>query len=207
MILTEQQNDSLTELINIAFGRTASSLSELTGQRVILDVPKLSLHRVDQVLSSMGNITMREVATIHQMFSGNISGDAVLILDHEGAILLASLLTNEQFPEQELTFSTREVLTEVGNILLNACVGMFGNILHLRISFTLPSFHLETLDGLLNSIMIGKEEMRYALLIYTGFLIKDNGVNGYLMLVLGVKSLDRLIQAIEEWEREQTSGV
>ena len=36
MVLTEQQTDALTELINIAFARTGAALSELTGHRVLL---------------------------------------------------------------------------------------------------------------------------------------------------------------------------
>ena len=36
MVLTEKQSDAIAELINIAFARTASSLSEMSGYRVFL---------------------------------------------------------------------------------------------------------------------------------------------------------------------------
>jgi chemotaxis protein CheC len=38
MNLTAVQEDALTEVINIGFGRAAASLSKLTGQRVQLEV-------------------------------------------------------------------------------------------------------------------------------------------------------------------------
>ena len=44
MILTERQNDALAELINIAFARTAAALSDLTGHRVSLNPPEVSVH-------------------------------------------------------------------------------------------------------------------------------------------------------------------
>ena len=41
MILTDEQQDILTELVNIGVGRAAASLSELVGKRIDLNVPKL----------------------------------------------------------------------------------------------------------------------------------------------------------------------
>ena len=46
MQLTEFQQDAVTEIINIAFSRTAASLSELTGNRVELDVPEVATHPI-----------------------------------------------------------------------------------------------------------------------------------------------------------------
>ena len=40
MELTALQQDALIELLNIGFGRAAASLSQLTGHRVLLDVPR-----------------------------------------------------------------------------------------------------------------------------------------------------------------------
>jgi chemotaxis protein CheC len=45
LVLTERQNDAISELINIAFARTGAALSELTGQRVLLSPPTASIHR------------------------------------------------------------------------------------------------------------------------------------------------------------------
>jgi chemotaxis protein CheC len=205
MILTEQQNDSLSELINIAFGRTAYSLSELTGQRVVLDNPRIKMLPTGELFSSLGKVMSGEVATVHQMFSGPVSGDALLLLDYDGAVLLASLLTDETIQANRLDMSAREVLTEVGNILLNACLGMFGNLLHVHVSFSLPRLHLDLLDGLLKTIIAGKEELRYAMVITTAFRLRESAVSGYLIIILGVTSLDRLIQAVETWEKRQTN--
>jgi len=44
--LTELQTDAVTELINIAFSRAAASLSDLTRDRVDLEVPEVSVHPI-----------------------------------------------------------------------------------------------------------------------------------------------------------------
>ena len=39
-----------------------------------------------------------------------------------------------------LDASGREVITEVGNIVLNACLGVFGNLLKVQVTFAVPRF-------------------------------------------------------------------
>ena len=203
MILTERQNDSLSEFINIAFARTGAALSELTGHRVMLNPPEVSVHPTLELGQALAKFVPGEVASIHQVFIGPVAGDALLLLNHDGAVQLADLLTDERIPSKYLDESAREVLTEVGNILLNACLGMFSNMLHVHVSFSVPRLHLESLDELINSLITDKDELHYALVIYTAFHVRDSAVSGYLVMVLSVASLDRLIQEVEAWEERQ----
>ena len=203
MILTERQNDSLAEFINIAFGRTGAALSELTGHRVMLNPPSVSVYPTAQLNGALVKFVPGDVASIHQVFVGPIAGDALLLLNHDGAVHLADLLTDGSTPSKYLDESAREVLTEVGNILLNACLGMFGNMLHIHVSFSVPRLHIESLDELIESLITEKNSLHYALVIYTAFQIRDSAVNGYLVMVLSVASLDRLIMEVEAWEERQ----
>jgi chemotaxis protein CheC len=204
MELTDRQRDAISELINIAFARTGSALSELTGHRVMLNAPEVSVHPTEELPAALAKFIPGEIASIHQVFGGPVAGDALLLLNHDGAVHLTDLLTdNSAPPSGRLDESAREVLTEVGNILLNACLGMFGNLLDVRVSFSVPRLHLETLDELLTSIIRGGSEPQYALVIYTAFLIRDSSVRGFLVMVLSVASLDRLIQEVEAWEGRQ----
>src|SRR5262245_21090722 len=203
MLLTERQRDALAELINIAFARTAASLSELSGHRVLLDAPGVEVIGIDQLPAAIGTFIKEEIVSVHQIFTGPVAGDALLMLNYEGAVTLTDLLCEYSASSHKLDESAREALTEVGNILLNACLGVFGNLLHVQVSFSMPRLHLESLDRLLRSITIGTEELRYAVVVSAAFSIKESHVSGYLAIVLGVSSLDRLLKAIEHWEESQ----
>ncbi|HEX6185533.1 MAG TPA: hypothetical protein VFZ44_16720 [Pyrinomonadaceae bacterium] len=204
MELTERQRDAISELINIAFSRTGAALSELTGHRVLLSAPEVSVHPTTDLPGALAKFIPGEIASIHQVFGGPVSGDALLLLNHDGAVHLTDLLTDgSAAPSSRLDESAREVLTEVGNILLNACLGMFGNLLDVRVSFSVPRLHLDTLDDLLASLIEGGSEPQYALVVYTAFHIRDSSVKGFLVIVLSVTSLDRLIQEVEAWEERQ----
>src|SRR5882672_5769411 len=113
--LTERQADALTELVNIAFGLTAAKLSEISGHRVLLETPIIAIHPMDALARELGLFVTGEVATVHQVFTGPVSGDAILFLNYEGAVKLSNLLVEEHLRSQRLDSSTDEILTEVGN--------------------------------------------------------------------------------------------
>lgn len=200
MDLTQNQQDALSELINIGFARAANSLSELTGDRVLLDVPQVSIHTIDRLAPKLATFVDGEVATVQQIFNGPVSGNALLLLNYDGAVMLSDLITPDGQPHsQRLDTAASEVITEIGNILLNACLSVFGNLLQIQISFSVPRLYLEAIDGLIHSLVIGKEEMRYAMVVYTGFRMQDDSIKGYLVIVLSVVSLEKLLQAVENW--------
>lgn len=202
MQLTTNQTDALTELINIGYARAASALSELTGYRIKLEVPQVAVHPIDEVGELLSRSISGEVASVHQVFSGPVGGNALLLLDREAAMMLNRLLTNDN-TSRILDTSAQEVLTEVGNIVLNACLGVFGNLLQVQVTFAVPRLHVESINKVLHSITVGDEELQYALTIQTKFSLRNSDVSGYLVIVLGVTSLDRLLEEIEKWEQRQ----
>ena len=81
----------------------------------------------------------------------------------------------------------RTILEEGGHVVMevNACLGTFGNMLKVQITFVVPRLQLEGLDALLSSLNIGNKEIQYALVVYTNFHIKINEITGFMVIVLG----------------------
>jgi chemotaxis protein CheC len=203
--LDARQTDALTELINIAFGLTASKLSEISNSRIVIDAPIVSIHPIEEVASEMGLLESGDVVAVHQAFTGEISGDAMLFLDHYGAVRLSNLLIEDILPSNSLDTAKGEILTEIGNMLLGACLGVFGNLLEVRISFAVPVLHLESLKPLLTTLSIAGE-VRHAVVIATSFSIQEQEVSGQLAIALSTSSLERLIQAVDVWEGSHCSA-
>lgn len=203
MELTESQRDALTELINIGYARAAGALSQLTGHRITLEVPQIAIHRVHEMTALLQGVVQGEVATINQIFSGPVSGNALLLLDDDAALLLTRLLTGDTSADEPMDSAAREVITEVGNIVLNACLGVFGNLLKVQVSFSVPRLHVESVADVFNSITVADRELEFALMIHTRFYVQSENVSGYLVIVLGVTSLDRLLFEVKRWEERQ----
>lgn len=202
MDLTVSQKDALTELINIGYARAAAALSDLTGHRISLEVPEVAIHLISEIKERLSKVILGEVASVNQIFSGPITGNAILLLDREAAMLLNRLLTDRS-NTQELDGAAREVITEVGNIVLNACLGAFGNLLKVQVTFTVPYLQIETVQKVLSSITVSGDELEYALIIHTRFHMRTSDVSGYLVIILGVTSLERLMQELKKWEERE----
>lgn len=202
MDLTPTQKDALTELINIGYARAAAALSDLTGHRISLAVPEVAIHSISEITNKLQKVIVGEVASVNQIFSGPIKGNAILLLDQEAAMLLNRLLT-DRANTPELDGAAREVITEVGNIVLNACLGAFGNLLKVQVTFTVPQLQIETFPRVLKSIKVSGDDLEYALIIHTRFHMRTSDVSGYLVIILGVTSLERLLLELRKWEERE----
>src|SRR6478609_9192636 len=205
MQLTVLQQDAVTELINIAFSRAAASLSDLTKCRVDLEVPEVSVHPIDDVATAISRFVSGDVATVHQVFTGPVAGDAFLLLNFDGAVHLVDLLTDTPTSGGTLGASAREVITEVGNILMNACLGVFGNLLHVRFSFSVPKLSLDDLSLMVQSLIIADNSLQHALVVGARFRMRGSEVTGCLILVLGIASFELFLNAVETWAEKTLS--
>ena len=202
MTISRLDHDALTELFNIGLHKAAASLSELTGQRIIVDLPRLWVCPIEETHVRLRELIEGELATVHQVFMGSVSGDAVLVLEYENASRLAALLTQGDVAmDGRLDQSAREVLVEVGNVILSSCLSAFGDMLQVAVSFSVPRIHVESLEGLLRSLRVESEEMHYTLLAATRFRLSEGEVGGYLMIAVGLSSLDLITKALAEHER------
>ena len=199
MALTGHQSEAVAELVNIAFARAGAALAGLAGERVKLSVPEVSAHPLADLAPALGRFVRGEVATVHQVFDGQFAGDGLLVLEVAGARRLAGLLTGARSPAGRLGPAAEEAVTEVGNILLNACLGVFGDLLRVRITFAVPELHLESLAGMLAGLTVGGDPLRHALMVGARFEVRASAVSGCVVLVLGVTSMEAFVRAVEEW--------
>lgn len=190
-------HDALTELFNIGLHRAAYSLSELTGQRILVDLPRLWVCPIDEMHSRFVELLVGDLATVHQIFRGSVKGDAVLVLQYEAATRLAALMTDGEVAHGgRLDQSAREVLGEIGNVILSACLSSFGDMLKVAVTFSVPRIHVESLEGLLRSLQVDSREMQYALLAATQFRLSQGEVGGYLIVAVGMSSLSLISEAL-----------
>jgi chemotaxis protein CheC len=193
--------DALTELFNIGLHRAASSLSELTSQRILVDLPQLWVCPIEETHERLIELLQGDLATVHQIFRGTVTGDAVLVLQYESAARLAALMTDGEVAlGGRLDQSAREVLAEIGNVILSSCLSSFGDMLRVSVSFSVPRIHVESLEGMLRSLQVDNEDLHFALLAATQFRLSEEEVGGYLIIAVGVSSLTIITDALARGE-------
>lgn len=108
---TDMQLDALRELANISSGTAATSLSQLLGREVDLNVPKAFALPLADAVDASGD-SGKEVTGIALTVEGDVEGIVLLLVKPDGAATLCNLLGVE--PGTEVGDSA---LGEIGNIL------------------------------------------------------------------------------------------
>jgi chemotaxis protein CheC len=197
MYVTAEQQDALSELINIGFGRAAATLSVLVGQRVLLEAPRVEILSIPELRSFIVPLATGNEIIVEQLFKGALSGNTLLFMDSQSISVLVDLLGGGPGVEHPITEYDREAMLEIGNILLNSYIGSFGNLLKTQITFLVPELRTESLDDLLIHFETGNGQVTYTLLVKTEFHFTNRSIGGYIVLIVGISSLEDLFRAIE----------
>lgn len=195
--LTENQEDALKELINIGVGRAAGMLNEMTSSRIRLRVPWLRVAEAGE-LKSIIEGDGEQLSAVKMGFGGPLSGTAALIFPKTEAALLVSHLTGEPLDTPDIDALRAVTLTEIGNIVVNCVLGSMMNLIQRQITFTLPNY----CEGDLSTVIcssLGSSTGR-VLLVRTRFCLEEMHLEGDIVLILEVGSLDQLITGIESLE-------
>jgi len=200
-LLGEEQIDALKEIINIAFGEAAASLSDVIGLHAILNVPQIKILPADEIQKFIVNEIGAEHGfhVIEQHYSSKFKGVAFLLFSSESGKMFISLLEgNEEVPEYfTINLLEKETLTEVGNIIIGACVGKIAELLSDVVTYMPP----RCIDGkvLQNDIPKSFWGNGYAVILKTLFKFELSEVYGYLFLVINVESIEWLKKAINKF--------
>lgn len=193
--LSPEVRDGLTEIFNLGIGRAAAALNTLIGEDVRLSVPRLDLlPRVDAAPHVRRHLP-GTICAVRERFAGDIGGDAVLLLDEQDSLTLLHALLMHDGALAEITDLEREALAEVGNILLNACLGSIANALDIAVTGDVPAFETGSLEAVLQGS--GDPLTATVVLIKVEFLLAQRSVAGFITVLLDLQSGATLVQAVE----------
>lgn len=190
------EKDALGELINIAMGSAAEKLSELSGNEVHMSVPSVELVTVEKYKKVMRDGDSENLISVSEKFTGGFSGNAGLIFYFNKSINLIKSLMPDIVHEDEFTDLEEEVLTEVGNILLNSCISTFANILKKEFHTDIPRFNKGTVEDILN-IQHGVDSTNYYILLAeVEFFVQSKEISGHVGLTLTLPVLRSLLDEL-----------
>jgi chemotaxis protein CheC len=197
LIINTDQKDALNELINIGFGRAANALSILVRTRVILQAPEAEVYTVPEIKRAFSIFGESDIGSVYQVFTGSISGTMALLMDLESATALVDLAHRSKISMRKIKESDQEDLAEIGNILLNAFCGSFANLLNLSVTYSTPQYYQSPAGGQVDFLTKKQQEIQYAVVVKVRFHLVEGSVEGYVIILMGVSSLEALFSAIQ----------
>lgn len=195
-MLTPQQKDTITEIINIGVGKGSASLSQMIDGEIILNVPYVNLISFDQVFSELKKLQVSDVHAVELKFSGEYEGLANIILPEDSAKLLASMLIHEDPDSAAIVEMKDGLMIEVGNIILNAIMGSFGNMLDAPLDYHMPKSYQGDITKIYGEL--DQERFNQILICRTNFRIRDKDISGEILIMYEMSSFSKLKAVLDK---------
>jgi len=196
--IDDQTIDAIREIVNIGIGRAAGQLQQMTGSHIHLQIPSIKIVPFDEITEAGNTIISGDtLSAVLLDFKGTFSGMSAMVFPPDSAAALVMLLTGEQEKSPELDAMRIEALKEVGNIIINAVMGSIANILSEHLTYSIPAYYEGPMVNLAGLKRNGLRD-ECVLLARTNFLIEDLNIEGDILLILEIGSLDALVESINK---------
>jgi chemotaxis protein CheC len=201
--LSELEFDALAELINLGVSRAAFSLRQLVGEQVHLTVPSVEILLRPEAAELISPNQSNLLVAVRQAFEGEFSGCALLIFPEANSLELVRAVSGVDLPLEDILELEQEALTEIGNIILNGCMGTIANLLERSLTMSLP----EIIHGSgINFFELSPSGLDDGVLfIRINFSLQGREISGYVAIVLDFLSLEALRGLIADFIRRTTT--
>lgn len=136
--------DCYQELSNVSMGRAAEKLSEVLGVFITLPVPNVNMLEMGELKMALGLADEEQATAICQGFMAKgISGEAILLINDVSMENLADLMSYEENLTEHIE---RELVMDIGNVLIGTFLKSFGELVHLNFSQGHPNLMGEHLS-------------------------------------------------------------
>ncbi|MEO5332162.1 MAG: hypothetical protein H7839_09075 [Magnetococcus sp. YQC-5] len=206
--LTEMEEDALKEFFNMGLGMAAASLSQMVNNEVLLSLPQLKVVSYEEAIKMLVPGREEKLVAIRQNFTGELSGTALLIFPGAEGLELVRTLLNEPMPLEILMELEQETLLDVGNVVLNAFLESFTQMMSIQFEFESAEFlkgsshfllditsHLAAQKQALVSTYSGDDERAFVLMM--DFKTNDaeeaqHTLSGFVVLLFSQPSMEIL---------------
>lgn len=207
-VLTEFEQDALTEIFNIGVGVAAAALYEMTGQHVPVSVPVIEMTSQRLAKQHFLDRESRQLCVIGQKYVGEFATEAVLMFPAENRLHLVRMMVGNELDEAELEGLAQDALGELGNIILNAIISHLAYSLSMRLEGTLPEVSVADANAVFTRTMgdaRSQDDAAPVLALMIDFELSAQRVGGYLAFLLDTDSSEILLQRLAEHIRASTS--
>jgi chemotaxis protein CheC len=197
--LSALENDALIEIFNIGVGQAAASMSAIVNEAVRMSVPSITFVNRAEAARLLSNKVFEpeRICGVSQHYEGAFETEAILMFPEDKSLEIVRLMVGEGVPLAELTDMEQEAMCEIGNIILNSCVGTLANIFQHELRGSLPEYHVGTSDEILTAS--GSQADTVVLMLHIDFVLEKHQIQGYVAFVLDLSAMNDLQAQINRY--------
>ncbi|MGE5484117.1 MAG: chemotaxis protein CheC [Ignavibacteriales bacterium] len=187
------ENDRLLEAMAAGIGEARRAFELMVPVRVSIKTPDLRPVRLSDLPALVGAADRTVVATYSRV-AGDITGHLVFAYDPGTARRLASLITGEDDPGEEMGSSA---VSEISNVAGSQVLNFLSNATGLRILPSPPAYVSDMAGAILQSVLYDLAPAAdQAMVLKTEITLGDEEAAGFMILIPGLGELALLVDRL-----------
>lgn len=198
--LSSRQLDALREVANIGAGHAATALSQMTGQTIMISVPRLVVSAVDEIPNHVQE-SEEPVAAVLLRMMGDLTGLTLLVFPRGSALRVAEMMSRK--PEgsfSNIGVYEESAIQEAGNILSSAYLNALAEFMGMVLLPSPPQLAVDMSNAILTSTFLESSRGTDAVfVIESEFFLKERNtpLRGFFFLLPDPASLDQILRAVQ----------
>ncbi len=195
--LTQIQQESILELLNIGINESTNILSGILNVEIELSIPRIRIISSDRLIEELKDLGKEDYSAVNMEFHNSFSGISQLVFSQESANKLVNVFSRQVLDTYEFDEIKAGALVEIGNIILNAILATFSNSLEHEFEFYVPVFFENYKKEFFEQRLKFIDEV--VLLGKAIFLIEELKISGDIILFFNIKSFQYFVSIIDQY--------
>ena len=206
-LLSDEQLDFLTEMMNIGAGNAAAALSQMLPSQVNIRIPAVHVVPITQAPSILGDPSL-PITCVRMGMVGGVNGDMCFFVPEEHKAKLTRLIQQATpGPQNRSADRDLSVLAEVGNITAGVYLTAVHDFCRLNVYHTVPALTIDMLQSLLDEALAGlSRQVQIAIMIENEFIVAEENVRAFLIVIPSAESVKILVDSIGQVEMAYREG-
>ena len=196
--LTDLERDALREVANIGAGHAATALSQMTGRKIMIDVPEVAVKRLEEAAELVGPPgTIIAAVLMHVM--GDLTGRTLLVLPESCARRLCEILLRRPPSGDSFNEMERSTIKETGNILCSAYLNALSDFMGMMLVPSVPALVIDQAGAVLTTAYLNFGHSRdMVICVETTFRVEGSSeqLHGQFILMPDLAALTAIFDAI-----------
>jgi chemotaxis protein CheC len=196
MQFTELELDALAETFNLSLGEAAAMFSEMVREDIIISVPTVEILSRAVLLEQLQHQGSERLCAIKQRFesSSDFNTNTLLLFPEQGTLELVRRMLGDSTPIEHITELEQDTLAEIGNIIMNGCMGSLANLFNNRMTGTLPDVSVSNTSDVLNNYDLNE----LFLVAKISMSLSSTNITGLVLFIMDVNSINKFLGEVRK---------
>lgn len=191
--------DILSELGNVGTGNAVTSLSQMTGHSLEIELPKVEIVKYQDIDRILGEAEELQTGIMVQV-AGKLEGMFLFLLSETFTqSILRAVLGGENRDLTDLDEMDRSLICELGNIMCGSYIRALSQLLDMDMDVTVPEMCID-MGGAILSVPLSRflKVSENILLIENKFRMGNQSFLGRILFLPELESLEAMLSSIRE---------